>query len=91
MLIGMIRPREEVTAEVEGESLEAVQAKLEAHRPDGFELVSAPAEMIKGAALIRTKGTFQSRSGLREIEADDMDAMRAKVPDGWQLLSVRTV
>ncbi|WP_314647030.1 hypothetical protein [uncultured Microbacterium sp.] len=29
--------------------------------------------------------------GVREIEADDMPALEAKVPDGGQMLSVRRV
>ncbi|KJL49154.1 hypothetical protein RS84_00266 [Microbacterium hydrocarbonoxydans] len=51
--------------------------------------MNAPAEMVKGAALIETTGTFDRRDDVREIEAEDMDAMRAKVPEVWQLLSVR--
>ena len=89
MLIGMIRPRGSQTTDVTGPSLEDVQQQLEALRPDGYELVNAPAEMIKGAALIKTTGTYQRRDDVREIEADDMPALEAKVPDGWQLLSVR--
>lgn len=91
MLIGMIRPRGSQTVDVTGPSLEDVQQQLEAIRPDGFELVNAPAEMIKGAALIKTTGTYERRDDVREIEADDMAALEAKVPDGWQLLSVRSV
>lgn len=89
MLIGMIRPRGTSSTAVTGTSLEDVQEQLEALRPDGFELVNAPAEMIKGAALIKTTGTFERRDDVREIEADDMAALEAKVPDDWQLLSVR--
>ncbi len=90
MLVGMIRPKGTQTAEVTGTSLDDVQQQLEAQRPDGYELVNAPAEMIKGAPLIKTLGTFERRDEVTEIEADDMDALEAKVPDGWQLLSVRT-
>lgn len=90
MLIGMIRPRGTTSTEVTGTSLEDVQTQLEAQRPDGYELVNAPAEMVKGAALIKTTGTFERRDDVREIEAEDLTALEAKVPDGWQLLSVRT-
>lgn len=89
MLIGMIRPRGTKSTEVTGTSLEDVQTQLGAQRPDGYELVNAPAEMVKGAALIKTTGTFERRDDVREIEAENMDAMLAKVPEGWQLLSVR--
>ncbi|GAT73558.1 hypothetical protein MHM582_2052 [Microbacterium sp. HM58-2] len=91
MLIGMIRPRGAQTAEVTGTSLDDVQKQLDALRPDGYELVNAPAEMIKGAPLIKTTGTFERRDDVREIEADDMPALESKVPEGWQLLSVRRV
>lgn len=89
MLIGMIRPRGTSSTDVTGTSLEDVQEQLEALRPVGFELVNAPASMIKGAALIKTTGTYERRDDLAEIEADTMDALEAMVPDGWQLLSVR--
>jgi len=89
MLIGMIRPRGATSTDVTGTSLEDVQQQLEAQRPEGYELVNSPAEMIKGAALINTTGTYERRDDVREIEADDMAALEAKVPDGWQLLSVR--
>lgn len=77
------------STEVTGVSLEDVQAQLEAQRPAGYELVNAPAEMVKGAALIKTTGTFERRDELTEIQADDMASLEAMVPDGWQLLSVR--
>ncbi|WP_448238907.1 hypothetical protein [Microbacterium paulum] len=34
--------------------------------------------------------TIERRDGLREIEAPTIDELRAAVPDGWLLLSVRT-
>lgn len=91
MLIGMIRPRGTQTADVTGTSLEDVQQQLGELAPAGYELVNAPATMIKGAPLIKTTGTFERRDEVTEIEADDMDALEAKVPEGWQLLSVRRV
>lgn len=89
MYIGMIRPRGAQTTDVTGPSLEDVQEQLEALRPEGFELVNAPAEMIKGAALIKTTGTFERRDGLREVEAETFDGVMSLVPEGWQLLSIR--
>ena len=47
--------------------------------------------MVKGAQLIRATGMFAQRDELAEIEADDIAALKAKVPDGWILLSVRRV
>ena len=89
MYIGMIRPTGSQTTSVTGASLEDVQQQLERQRPDGFELVNSPAEMVKGAALIKTTGTFERRDSVQEIEADTIDGVRALVPAGWHLLSVR--
>ncbi|WP_426186546.1 hypothetical protein [Microbacterium sp. TWP3-1-2b2] len=89
MLIGLMRPVETRSVDVEAADLAGVQTALSAQRPEGFDLVSAPVVMIKGAAILKAKGTFQSRDRIEQIEADDMDALLAKVPEGWQLLSVR--
>ncbi|WP_217177018.1 hypothetical protein [Streptomyces sp. AC495_CC817] len=91
MLIGLMRPVETASFPVEGASLEEIQTRLEEHRPEGFDLVSSPVEMIKGAAVLKATGTFARRDQVTEIEADDLDALQAKVPEGWQLLSVRSV
>lgn len=89
MLIGAMRPRESRTADVQGTSLEEVYALLEKERPEGFDLVKAPVRMIKGAPLIEATGTFDRFDSPTEIEAADLDALVGKVPEGWQLLSVR--
>lgn len=88
MLTGLIRPRESHSADVQGTSLEDVYALLEKERPEGFRLMKAPVRMIKGAPLIEATGTFARVDAPTEIEADDLDALLAKVPDGWQLLSI---
>ncbi|WP_243229192.1 hypothetical protein [Microbacterium sp. CIAB417] len=86
-----MRPVETTSVPVEAADLAGVQEQLAAHRPDGFDLISAPVEMIKGAAVLKAVGTFARRDQVTEIEADDMAALRAKVPEGWQLLNVRSV
>lgn len=91
MLIGSIRPRETRTADVQGRSLEDVYAKLEQERPEGFALVKAPVRMIKGAPIIEATGTFARFDSPTEVEAEDLDALLGKVPEGWELLSVRRV
>jgi len=91
MLIAMIRPLETSTADVTGTTLEDVIEKLEEHRQPGFDLVSAPVRMLKGEAKMEATGTFSRVDGIREIEADDMVSLEAKVPDGWRMLSVRRV
>lgn len=84
-----MRPIENRSLAVEAADLAGIRERLAAEQPEGFDLVSAPVEMIKGAPILKATGTFQRRDGIEEIEADDMDALQAKVPDGWQLLSVR--
>ena len=90
MLIGLKRPVETTSVAVEGASLEEIQTQLDAHRPAGFDLISSPVEMIKGAAVLKSVGTYARRDQVTEIQADDLDALHAKVPEGWQLLNVRS-
>lgn len=90
MLSAVIRPIETVTIELVGESLEDLQQQIAAKTPHGFHIASAPARMIKGSTSIETTATFRRVDSEREIEAVDMDALAAQVPDGWRMLSVRS-
>lgn len=47
--------------------------------------------MTNGTPVRSVEGKFERRDGEREIEADDMAALEAQVPEGWQVLSVRRV
>lgn len=89
MLAALIRPVETSTADVIGTSLEDVHAQLAQHQQPGFDLASAPVRMLKGEAKMEATGTFRRVDGIRKIEADDMAALEALVPDGWQMLSVQ--
>jgi hypothetical protein len=89
MLIGMIRPVETREREVIGEGIDALRAQLEA--PPGWELTEMHPEPQKGTTEFRAVGKFARRDGLTEIEAGDTDALRAKVPEGYELLSIRRV
>ncbi|WP_341935356.1 hypothetical protein MRBLWO14_001003 [Microbacterium sp. LWO14-1.2] len=91
MLAALIRPIEKTTVDVIGTTLEDVITQLDAHRQPGFDLVSAPVRMLKGEAKMEATGTFSRVDGIREIEADDMPTLQAKVPEGWRMLSVRRV
>lgn len=84
-----MRPVETQSFPVEAPDLAGIQTQLDELRPEGFDLVSSPVEMIKGAAVLKAVGTFARRDQVTEVEADDMDSLRAKVPEGWQLLNVR--
>jgi hypothetical protein len=91
MLIGTIRPVETRTLNVEGHSLAEVRDTLAKQAPEGFELVSCPVRMTKGSTLLTSVGTYRRRDGRRDIEADDRTALWAKVPDGYELLALRTL
>ena len=91
MLVGRIRPHRTTTANVEAPSLEAVHAQLAELTPAGYDLVSAPVSMPAGVSTLTAVGTFALRDGAQEIEADGMPALLGNVPDGWQLLSVRSL
>ncbi|MCR2824488.1 hypothetical protein [Microbacterium sp. zg.Y909] len=45
--------------------------------------------MTKGTITVTAVATIVRRDGGREIEADDMPALKAQVPEGWQLVHVR--
>lgn len=88
MLVGRIRPVETRTVEVEGATLEALHAAATAQLPAGWVVTEVPAAMPKGSQLLTSTATLARRDGIELIEADDMAALHAKVPEGWQLLGV---
>jgi len=90
VLIGTIRPRETTTLDVEGHALAELQETLEARAPAGFDLVDVPMKMTGGTTLLTSTGTFSRRDNVHDVEAPDMAARRAQVPDGWILLHVRS-
>lgn len=83
-----IRLNETLNINVEGEGLPEIQAKLEAARPDGFDLVNAPVKMNAGSTTLTAVGTFSRRDQTREIEGATMADLRAATPDGWQMLYI---
>lgn len=89
MYIGTIRPVESSTIELTGHSLEEIREQANAATPEGFHLVSAPVQMIKGSTELKATATFHRRDGGRDIEADDRAALDAQVPEGWRLVNLR--
>ena len=90
MLIGTIRPIETRTITVQGEELDEIQALIQAQTPDGWEIVIAPVAMSKKDTILTCEATTARRDGLQEITGADLDEIRASMPDGFQLISVRT-
>ncbi|MFB8191343.1 hypothetical protein ACFC14_18650 [Microbacterium sp. NPDC055988] len=89
MLIGLVRPVEVHTITLKGEDISEIRAQLVAQAPAGWELVSALVTMEKAGATRTINGKFHRSDGMEEITAENMDALRAQINDGWQLLSVR--
>lgn len=83
-----MRPLNPRTVEVEGDSLEQVRERVAALTPAGYEATSMPVRMTNGTINLTATATLERRDGIEEITADDMTTLRAKVPEGWQLLSV---
>ncbi|MDF2917870.1 MAG: hypothetical protein K0S70_2087 [Microbacterium sp.] len=86
MFIGLIRPVETRTREVRGEGIGAILEQLEA--PPGWELTQAHMGRRPGTTEFFTVGQFARRDEPTEIEADDIDTLRGKVPEGHQLLCI---
>jgi hypothetical protein len=86
MFIGLIRPVETQTREVRGEGIAAIHEQLEA--PAGWELTQAHMGRQPGTTEFFTAGQFARRDKPTEIEADDIETLWAKVPEGHQLLAI---
>ncbi|SDQ87531.1 hypothetical protein [Microbacterium sp. cf332] len=89
MYVGTIRQVESASVELAGHSLAEIRDQAQAAAPAGFDLVSAPVQMIKGSTELKATATYRRRDVLRDIEADDREALFAKVPEGWQLVNLR--
>lgn len=89
MLSARIRPVETRELTVESPSIDEARAEVDAQVPAGWVVTDAEATMAKASIMITLHAKLARRDGVRDIEAPDMDALRAQVPEGWQLLSVR--
>lgn len=89
MLIGLIRPVETRTVSVEGEGLPEVAQLVAEQTPEGWAPTVIPVEMSKHETVLRSTATIARRDGLEEIEGADYADVKSKVPEGYQLLSVR--
>lgn len=91
MIIGSIRPVETRAISVQGASLEEVYAAVAAQTPEGWELVAAPVEMSKTDSDLRCTATIARREPPTTLEAEDLDDLRRRLPEGYEILSVSQV
>lgn len=90
MLVALIRPAETRNLTVTGPTRDDLHRQVQEQLPDGWDIAKVP-------PVLNRDGTFTAdamivrRDDVREIEAGDMNALHAKVPGGWQVLSVRRV
>ncbi|WP_308493743.1 hypothetical protein [Microbacterium terrisoli] len=89
MLSGRIRSVETREITVEAASIDEARAEVDAQVPEGWVVTDAAATMAKASIMISLHAKLARRDGVRDIEAADLDALQALVPEGWQLLSVR--
>lgn len=88
MYIGTIRPIESVTVDVKGDGLEEVRELVTVQTPDGWEIESIPVAMSKRETELSAHATIVRRDGVLTIEGIDYADVKAKVPEGFQLLHV---
>jgi len=89
MLSGRIRPVDTKEITLEAESVAAARARAQAQVPAGWAMTDVAVTMAKASVMISLSARFARRDGATDIEAEDMASLRALVPEGWQLLSVR--
>lgn len=89
VLTGRIRPLETRAVDLQGESLAEIHELAAAATPVGWELTDAPVTMSAGTIALTATATILRRSDVQELEAGSFAELRAKVPDGFQLVSVR--
>lgn len=91
MYVGAIRPVETRTVEVEGSGLEEIAELVAAQTPENWQVTGTKVSMPKESSILRAEATLARRDGVSEIQGEDYAAILAAVPDGHQLLHVRTV
>ncbi|MCY1718582.1 hypothetical protein OVA26_16720 [Microbacterium sp. SL62] len=91
MLIGSCRPDEKKSFDVEGHSLAEIAQAVARQTPAGWEAAKMPVTMMKGETRLVATATIVRRDGGLELEAETMVALRAKLPAGHVLVSVRSV
>ena len=82
-MLGTIRKRETRTIPVPAATLVDALDAAPALVPAGWEMTTPPRLRDGAYAMV-----IERRDELAEVEGSDIAAIRARVPDGWQLLYV---
>ncbi|OZB80683.1 MAG: hypothetical protein B7X41_17600 [Microbacterium sp. 14-71-5] len=90
MLIGVIRSTETRDVTLVGDDLDALRAELEAQATGDWVVTASSVEMARRSTELTLIGRLANWVA-RETEADDREALHAKVPDGFKLISMRRV
>jgi len=89
VLFGAVREKKVIQIKVEAPSVDEARAEVIAQVPPGYELTDADPVMTKGAVSVIIEAKAAARGEVRTIEAETFDELRAKVPEGWELLHIR--
>lgn len=90
MYTALIRPVETKSIAIEeAAGLEEVAARIAAEVPEGWAVISS--HVKKAGSLLECSALIARRDGIEELEGVDLSDLRGRVPEGYHLLSVRSV
>jgi hypothetical protein len=88
VIIGTIRPIDIQTITVHAATLEEIKALIADQTPPGWELTAAPVRMSKTDNSLSCEATISRRDQVTQFEAEDLDDLRSRLPEGHQILSI---
>ncbi len=91
MLIGVIRSTETRNLTITGDDVEELRAQLAAQVPVGWVVTDSPVTKTKQVPSLTMAARLARWGDLAEVEGESVEAVRAAVPDGYQLILVRRV
>lgn len=91
MLIGVIRSTETTNLTITGDDVEELRAQLAAQVPVGWVVTDSPVTKTKQVPSLTMAARLAHWGDLAEVECESVEAVRAAMPDGYQLILVRRV
>lgn len=89
MLIVVIRSTETQELTLTGNDMDELDAELAARVPEGWVVTDRPVTKSKQAPRLSMAAKLARWGETAEVEGESMDAVRAAVPGGYQLILVR--